>query len=102
MSRNLFEDDKGPYLPGTCTAVIAIREDDIVCYQNDLGCLKSVSEVLFDTQLRLYALTLIAENRIIEAFHLLINKIRGRRQEDIETARDNLNQFKGFDIGVGN
>ena len=32
MSRNLFEDDEGPYLPGTCTAVIALREDDIVCY----------------------------------------------------------------------
>jgi hypothetical protein len=100
MSRNLFEDDKGPYLPGTCTAVIALREDDIVCYQNDLGCLKSVCEVLFDNQLRLYALTLITENRIIEAFHLLINKIRGRRQEDIEIARDNLNQFKGFDMSV--
>jgi hypothetical protein len=100
MSRNLFEDDKGPYLPGTCTAVIALREDDIVCYQSDLGCLKSVYEVLFDTQLRLYALPLVTENKIVEAFHLLINKIRGRRQEDIDTARDNLNSFKGFDMSV--
>jgi hypothetical protein len=78
MSRNIFEDIMGPYMPGTCTALIAIREDAIVCYQNDIGCLKTLISLVFGDQLRLYALPLMKENRIIDAFHSLINKVCGR------------------------
>jgi hypothetical protein len=100
MGRNIFEDIKGPYSPGTCTSVIAIRADDIVCYQNDLGCVKVVITLVFDEQLKLYVLPLLRENKIVPAFHSLVNKVRGRRQEDIDTARDNLAQFRSFDMCV--
>jgi hypothetical protein len=48
----------------------------------------------------LYVLPLLKENKIVQAFHSLINKVRGRRQEDIDIARDNLAQFRSFDMSV--
>jgi hypothetical protein len=42
----------------------------------------------------------LRENKIVQAFHSLINKVRGRRQEDIDIARNNLAQFRSFDMCV--
>jgi hypothetical protein len=62
--------------------------------------LKIVIGLAFGEQLKLYVLPLLKENKIVLAFQSLINKVRGKRQEDIDTARDNLAAFRNFDVNV--
>jgi hypothetical protein len=100
MSRNKFQDTKGTFDPKSWTRLIALLPDDIVCYQSDLNVLKTVITTVFDDQLRLFALPLITEGKIVEAFQALILKVRGKQQADINLARDNLTSFTKFDMSV--
>jgi hypothetical protein len=100
MSKNQFLDDQGEFDPKSWTRIIALSADDIVCFQSDLNVLKTVINTVFDDQLRLFALALMKEGKIVEAFQSLILKVRGKQQEDINLARDNLNKFTQFDMAV--
>jgi hypothetical protein len=100
MSRNQFQDDKGEFDPKSWISPIALLPDDILCYQSDLNVLKTVIYTVFDDQLRLFALPLIKEGKILEAFQALILKVRGKQQADINLARDNLTSFTKFDMSV--
>jgi hypothetical protein len=100
MRKNQFQDDKGEFDPKSWTRLIALLPDDIVCYQSDLNVLKTVINTVFDDQLRLFALPLITEGKILEAFQALILKVRGKQQADINLARDNLTSFTKFDMSV--
>lgn len=100
MSKNQFQDEKGEFNPKTWKRPIALGADDMVCYQSDINVLKTVINTVFDDQLRLFALPLTKEDRIVEAFQALVLKVRGKQQADIDLARDNLKAFTSFDLSV--
>jgi hypothetical protein len=100
MHLNQFLDDTTPFDAATHTLIVPVHEDDVLCYQSDLLVLKRIINIVFDQQLLLSARQLIvAEDEVIEAFHYLVNKIRGNRQSDINMARGRYDSYIKFDKG---
>ncbi len=92
-----FEDDPAPFDIETHTRMVPVREDDIVCHKSDLQVLKKIINIIFDPSLLLSARSMLLEDKIREAFHYLVKKVRGTQQSDITLARSRLDSYIKFD-----
>ena len=100
MERNQFLDQTGDFDAKTWTHLIALREDDLACYDSDVICLKKIMTASFDSQMMLFVQPLMLAGKVLEAFHALITRVRGTKQVDIKKARQDLNAFVQFDMTV--
>lgn len=100
MSKNQFIDHAGVFNHKTCTHLIAIAADDIVRYNTEVVLLKKIILTTFDKQMLSFVQPLLAANKILDAFHALITRVRGTKQIDIARARANLAAFTQFDMSI--